>query len=300
MAVAVLALGCAMRPAGPAEPAADLEVRASPIEIDPATLPGLRQLGSSVLSANHASFGGFSGLLVENGRLTAVTDKGWLLQGMLLEGPRLGSASFAPLPRDPEDPRKGPDAEGLARIGTRLAVSFERRHRVRLYEGGRLAARIDSSAFQTLGRNEGMEALATLPGGRLLAIAEAPRDGAFPVYVVAPDGTVAEGALPRVERHFVTGADVGPDRRLYLLRRDFSLLAGLSIRVERYWLDEAGFPRPETREVLGSWESLSGIDNMEGIATWATPAGGIRLALISDDNFSMLQRTLLLLFEVTR
>jgi hypothetical protein len=40
------------------------------------------------------------------------------------------------------------------------------------------------------------------------------------------------------------------------------------------------------------------IDNMEGLAVHQTPAGEIVLTLISDDNFSALQRTELLQFTL--
>ena len=38
------------------------------------------------------------------------------------------------------------------------------------------------------------------------------------------------------------------------------------------------------------------VDNMEGIDSFVTPEGDIVLTMISDDNFSMIQRTLLLQF----
>lgn len=40
------------------------------------------------------------------------------------------------------------------------------------------------------------------------------------------------------------------------------------------------------------------IDNMEGLAVHQTPAGDIVLTLVSDDNFSALQRTELLQFTL--
>ncbi len=40
------------------------------------------------------------------------------------------------------------------------------------------------------------------------------------------------------------------------------------------------------------------IDNMEGIDTFVTPEGDTVLTMVSDDNFSMIQRTLLLQFTL--
>jgi hypothetical protein len=40
------------------------------------------------------------------------------------------------------------------------------------------------------------------------------------------------------------------------------------------------------------------IDNFEGIAAKEMPDGGIRLYIISDNNFSASQRTLLMVFDL--
>ena len=293
-----LAVGCA-RSAAQAEATGALQVRATPVEIAPAELHGLRLLDAVELMADHAAFGGFSGLLVDDGRLTAVSDFGWLLTAALADGIGLGDADFRPLPgASGSGDKTASDAESLALLEGRLAVGFERDHRIEIMEDGRIAREHRDRRFERMPSNGGLEALATLPSGRLLAIGEEPIDGAFPAFVLHPDGGIAAGALPQVERHSVTGADIGPDGRLYLLRRDWSIIAGVSIRLERYRLDPSGFPRPETREVLAAFESASGIDNMEGIAVWEPPGGGVRLAIVSDDNFNLMQRTLLMLFEV--
>jgi hypothetical protein len=42
------------------------------------------------------------------------------------------------------------------------------------------------------------------------------------------------------------------------------------------------------------------IDNMEGLTVTRNAAGETLLTMVSDDNFSMLQRTLLLRFAVVR
>ena len=189
-------------------------------------------------------------------------------------------------------------ARSLARQGGRLAIGFERDHRIELLDGGRLTGERRDRRFESMASNGGLEALASLPDGGLLAIGEQPIGGSFSVFVLRSDGRILSGALPQVERHGVTGADIGPDGLLYLLRRDWSIIAGVSIRIERYRLDADGTPRPDTREVLAAFESASGIDNMEGIAAWRGPGGAVRLAIVSDDNFNPMQRTLLLLFEV--
>jgi hypothetical protein len=234
-----------------------------------------------------------------------VTDHGWLLRSPLDDkhsGLRPVGGEMSPL-LDRAGGRletAARDAEALAAVGGAPGapvVAFERDHRVAILEAGRPGRTISDPRLDRLGFNEGIEALAALPDGRLLAIAEAPEDGAFPMFLLDDSGITATGALPQSGPHFVTGADLGPDGSLYLLRRDFSLLGGLSARIERYRLGPDGFPRPETRETLAAFVSGSGIDNMEAIALWHDGATA-RLAIASDDNFNLLQRTLLIDFEV--
>ncbi len=294
---AALVYGCAAHSSGAV---AALGVDASPVTITPDELHGLRLVDAVQLSADHAELGGFSGLLVEGDRLTAVTDQGWLMTAALASGDRLrlGPASFGPLPGlVASEGKAGADAELLARRDAALAVGFEGDHRVGIFKDGRQTGAIRDRRFGgTI--NDGLEALATLPDGALLAIREWPENGASPAFVLRPDGGVAMKRLALGETMQVTGADLGPDGRLYVLRRDFALLPGFSARIERYRLGPDGFPLPETREMLARFESDSGIDNMEGIAVWRDAAGATRLMLISDDNFNWFQRILLLEFAV--
>ena len=295
---ATLMLGCD-RTSGPAEASESLRIDMTPVEIAPAKLDGLELIEAVKLTADHPNFGGLSGLLIEDGQLTAVTDAGWLLTADFPIEAGFGAATFRPLPgASGSGDKTTSDSESVARLGEGLAIGFERDHRIEIVENGRITRVIRDHRLDDLPGNGGIEALATLPNGDLLAIGEVAMNGSFPVFVIRPDGGLTEGTLPKIERHEVTSADIGPDGRLYLLRRDWSIFAGVSIRIERYGLDSSGFPVPESREVLAAFESASGIDNMEGIAAWTAPEGGTRLAIISDDNFNTLQRTLLLMFQV--
>ena len=284
--------------------AAPVAVTAEPVEITGGKLTGLSLSGAWVLRGDHPNFGGFSGLLVSQGRLYAVSDKGWWLGAALREengALRLANARLAPM-RDGEGDRytkAGGDAEGLTRLGPRLAVSFERDHRVMfLRDTGRLGRTIQPRSFEQFRSNKGLEALATLPDGRMIVLAEGADNRGTPLFLIDPAGGVTEARLPRPGSHSVTGADIGPDGRLYLVLREYSLLFGVSIRVMRYHLGAGGLPLPDSGETLAAFEAASGIDNMEGISLDRGPNGKTRLWLISDNNFRSTQRTLLLRFEV--
>lgn len=287
-------------------PGGAMAVTAEPVELAGGTLTGLAPAGAWALRSDHPDFGGLSGLLVRDHRLYAVTDQGWWFGASLKEEEgrlRLENARLAPMraPGGGTWDKAGGDAEGLAWLDSRLAVSFERDHRIMLLrDSGRLGATIQPRAFEQFPTNQGLEALATLPDGRLLALSESTDAGGVAVFVVDADGTIAESRLPKLGRHAVTGADVGPDGRLYLVLRHFVPLIGVSARIVRYALGPDGLPNPASVETLASFEQHDGIDNMEGIALEPAADGGLRLWLISDDNFNEpVQRTLLLRFDVT-
>lgn len=305
VAALVFAAGTAVASAGPLpEPAglALLDVEVEAIEIGDADLAGLKLLGALKLSARDSAFGGFSGLEVQAGGLLAVGDQGtWLAadlydqpHGLALSNHRFGHMSDGD---GPFSDKAAGDAEGIDWNGQRLLVSFERDHRVMLLDSdGRLGSAIRSRSFEQLPGNGGLEALTGMPDGEWLAIAETRRQAGFPMFA-GPDGE----AITRLDLpapHKITGADLGPDGRYYIVQRDYSVLTGVSIRIRRLHAGADGLPDDSTVETLARFESASGIDNMEGISVWSDSQGRLRLALISDDNFSLFQRTLLLDFLI--
>ena len=57
---------------------------------------------------------------------------------------------------------------------------------------------------------------------------------------------------------------------------------------------------PGKARKLAELSILFNIDNFEGIAAKELPDGRVRLYVISDDNFSLSQRTLLFVFDVAK
>lgn len=286
-------------PSGP-----DISVYARAVEIAPTQMDGLRLRGTVSLDTAHPAFGGFSGLSVEAGRMTAVTDAGWWLVADLAEvaeGLVPVAARLSPMVDQSGNrlDKAGGDAEGLTVEGGQLLISFERDHRVMVGgPGARLGDHAQDRSFEKMGTNQGLEALATLTDGTLLAIGEQPLGGGNPMFRITRNGQVTTGQLPQRGPFFVTGADMGPDERLYVLMRDYSVLRGVRIQILRYAIGEDGFPDTASAHVLARFESSSGIDNMEGISLWTDALGRVRLTLISDDNFNFMQRTVLMDFEV--
>ncbi|MEM9643099.1 MAG: esterase-like activity of phytase family protein [Pseudomonadota bacterium] len=255
---------------------------------------------SVVWSEPEAEFGGFSGLtLSDDGtHFVAVTDRGHFATGRLTRKNGQISAvildSLAPVLDTQGQPvtRFDVDAEALTRgPDGSLYVSFEANHRVWAYTDVAAPARQVPIAkdFRGLQNNSGLEAMFTGPDGAIYALPE--RSGKlsrpFPVYRF--DGTDWHVAftLPRRPPHLPTGADLGPDGRLYLLERDFRGLRGFASRIRSFAITPSGLGD----EQLHVDSRLGAHDNLEGISVWRDSVGQIRLTTLSDDNMNFFQRT---------
>ncbi len=87
-----------------------------------------------------------------------------------------------------------------------------------------------------------------------------------------------------------------PGGDLLVLERKFSWTGGLAIRLRRIALTGIKPGALVDGAVLFEADLGQEIDNMEGLSVHRSAAGETVLTLISDDNFSLLQRTLLLQF----
>lgn len=247
------------------------------------------------------AFGGFSGLeLSEDGvGFTTISDRGTIWRGRIerdAEG-TIRSVSAGPpavLQNQSGRPlrRSEGDSEGLALAPDGSAfISFEGLHRVAHYprDVGPSAPLPRPEAFRELQPNSGLEALAIDAEGALYALPE--RSGKltrpFPVFRYRNGSWDQPFAVPRDGDWLPVGADFGPDGRFYLLERDFWGLLGFLSRVRVFTIED---DRITGGEVL--LQTRAGRhDNLEGLAVWRDAQGAIRLTMISDDNFRLLQRT---------
>ena len=257
-------------------------------------------IGNYTWSVNNPTFGGFSGLEVaQNGiDFTAISDAGHIAIGKFQrrDGVISGVTDLRLNPLKDDDgttlDRFEIDSEGLAvRSNGRIYISFEGVHRVWTYSSATSeAAWLPRGAgFKSLQNNSGLEALAIGPDNALYSIPE--RSGKltrpFPVYRYRNGEWSIPFTLPRRGEYLVVGADFGPDGRFYLLERHFAGLFGFTARVRSFRLDRDGLS--DEKELLKT--RLGTHDNLEGIAVWKDKSGAIRVTLVSDDNYSFLQRT---------
>jgi hypothetical protein len=306
---------------------APVEVRAIPI---PVFLPGSRQtrfgaleyLGGIELNSRDPEFGSWSGLdFGADGRIYSIADTGLWLSARLVEDAaghltgvtdtKLGATRIdgGRLPQKKDEA----DAEGL-RIrhdagGDTALVSFEQTPAVRVYSGPDFSAaaptRIKLPPFvKDLRRNQGLEGMALPPpesplAGSVVLIAERSldADGNHRGFIVGGPQT-GTFSLRRSDDFDVSDAAFLPDGDLLVLERKFSFAAGVAIRIRRI----AGAAiRPGALldgPVLLVADSHYQIDNMEGLAVRTTADGKTLVTLISDDNNSIFQRTLLLQFAL--
>jgi hypothetical protein len=115
--------------------------------------------------------------------------------------------------------------------------------------------------------------------------------------VLGGDG-VTRFSVKRTGDFDVSDCTVLPPADLLLLERRYSPVRGVAMRIRRIPLTDIkagalvdGHPMIEAD--LGNQ-----IDNMEGIGVHRTPRGETILTLVSDDNFSIIQRNLLLQFAI--
>lgn len=297
-----------------------LDLNVTPIEFGAESVGHLRFRGGLHLQgAGEGMFGGLSGLeVLEDGRLVAITDDGrWFEAQIALDeaGALVGlnDARIA-LMRDedgqPFENKAAGDSEGLAQLPDgRFAVSFEQEPRVLIYDlnrDGPFGAAVRGPLLaetRRLRANVGLEALAVTSEGALLVGAEGLNRHGTPLWVAPLDA--ASPAPPRINYPLVggfalTSLDHLPDGGFVALERFYAPIIGARARVTRITEDalSAGGDTLAGVELLAEIAPPLAVDNFEGVAAVRTPEGGVRLYIVSDDNFSARQRTLLLAFDV--
>lgn len=288
---------------------------------NPTLSPGLTFVGGVELSSPEPLFGAFSSIRFRDQQsFVGVFDTGYWIEGRILRdaGGRLAgleAVRLAPLldAYGRESASKfHVDAESLALDGDRAYVGFEQRHRVLSYGplsdlGKALPSAPIAFPFDLdiLHSNGGFESLVIAPqgseiAGALVAISEKSFDDNGNIYAAIVGGPLAGEFRVRPRDNFeITDAAYLPDGDLLLLERRFSIATGVGMRLRRI---EGASIRPDAvvdGEILFEANYRSQIDNMEGLEVLPEPDGSVRLIVVSDDNHSILQRTLMLEFRLT-
>ena len=317
---------CFRRSAAIPEPATRIEIEATPITAFDSHNPSQTRFGSLefrgglVLTSKHKAFGGISALHVEpdGGRFIAATDHGSWVRGRIIyrdgRPDRVADAEVAPI-RGPDGKplaaRGWYDVESLAEHEGTLYAGIERVEQiVRFdYRGYGLNARGQPIAvpadFKSFTYNKSLECLAALPSGsplpgELIVVTEQSLDSAGNLRsFVLGDGRVARFSVKRSDDFDVSDCVALPPGDLLVLDRRINLMrGGITIRIRRIPLASIKENAVVDGRSMFEADLNYEIDNMEGISVHRNARGETIITMISDDNFSFLQRNLLLQFAL--
>lgn len=311
-------------PQAPAEAPARLQIDAKPIAAFDPREPQRKNFGRLVfrggleLSSTHKQFGGLSGIRVSaDGKFLAITDKAHWIRGRIVyrgDAPvGIADAEVAPMLYSDGRPitaRGWYDSEALAESGGFVYVALERVHRILRFDYGKrgLMARASLVAVPPelgkLSSNKGIECLEVAPkgspvAGALIAISERGPDPARNIRAFLIGGPKPGLFSVKPSDDFdVVDCALTPDAGFLILERHFSWRRGVAMRIRRVEMSEIVPGAVLEGTTLISADMGFQIDNMEGLSVHRTAAGETVLTLVSDDNFSIIQRTILLQFTL--
>ena len=245
-------------------------------------------------------------------RFIAVADDGQWIDGEITRDSRGRLSGVADVTVTPMKNANGVhakkvamDAESMTIKDGRILVGFENMHRIDQYplKGHDGATAKPGPDFliprHEMRANGGLEAMATNADGRTVVVAEKSIDSDGNLFAAIISGP-GKGIFKVVKNQEfdVTDAAFLPDGDLLLLERRFSLLGGIGMRIRRISADDIHPGAVVDGPVIMQASGLNRIDNMEGLDVIPMPDGSLHLIIISDDNDSVLQQTLMLEFRL--
>ena len=262
-----------------------------PVAVDAARVAPLRLAGAWRMTADDARFGGLSALAIDDGQLLALADTGVLARFAM---PSAGSSDtrvdIAELPAGPGSPlvKKDRDSEALVAdpYGRGWWVAFEWHNQLwtydRAFAHGQRAVDFGERHWP---HNLGIEAM-LVDRGRLTLLPERGNE-----VVVASEGRAVSAALDDGGSRISDMARL-PTGETVVLMRDIGLTG---------FRNQLGL----LKNSVTGWQVVQriGIDvgataNLEGLAVQQRASGGVRLWLVTDDNFQPPQTTVLIALDL--
>lgn len=296
-------------------PSISQNIALKPLPLDQAH-PGPRRVGELIflnaweLGSNNEDFGGFSALAaLPDGRFVGVSDAGTLIGFGLTSDDRADRPFITPFPDSygPQATYKDRDSEGMAHDpgSGQFWVSYEANHAIRRFSRSfaRSTGIVRPREMQNWPRNKGAESIIRLADGRFIVISESLEDNKTHQALLFSGDPVESGTdIARFiyrppSGYRVTDGVQLPDGRVMLLNRWVGLPNGFAAKLAL--VDPSNFRKGQTAsgKVIATLSSPLLIDNMEGIAVTNDGADTI-IWLVSDNNFSIFQRTLLMKFRL--
>jgi hypothetical protein len=272
-----------------------------------------------VLTSSFRGFGGLSGIRLDSKgeRFISFSDKGRWFTGRIVyqAGVMTGLDDVEAAPMlgpdgRPITTRGWFDTESIAIDGSQVYIGLERVNQVLRFDFSKGFTRARGEvvpmppAVKKLPFNEGLEALVWVPKGRplagtLIALSERGLDADGNLIAFLVGGPLpGQFSVRRTDKFDISDATLLASGELLILERKFSLLEGVGIRIRSIPLTSLAPGAVVDGPAIFEADLGDQIDNMEGIDAHVTPEGETVLTLISDDNFSMIERTLLLQFTL--
>lgn len=267
----------------------------------------LDYLGGWALTSNDPRFGGISAIHVAEDGVLALSDAGSVMR-FNLSGTGPADLSIRALADGPgsADIKADRDSESMLVDGKRAWIGFEGRNAVWRYSVAtwKSEARAAPRAMRKWPSNSGSEAMLRFPDGRFLVFSEGRRgpEGSTEVLLFGSDPAEPGAKAKRLgyrapDGYKITDAALLPDGRILFLNRRFTILEGVSAKLTVGSLPKAGEGNIFSGVELAAFVRPVTVDNMEALSV--TREGERTVVWIaSDDNFSALQRTLLLKFAL--
>ena len=282
---------------------------------DTQTFGSLRYLGGIGVTSRDNDFGGFSGVEITEGgtRIVLVSDGGdYLTAALRHDGDALAGLDDVALQSlfpsgeeekqevdaediifDPDDPSRG---YIVRERRTAALFSFELRdgrpENFSAIKTGLPADRLKS--------NRGLESVAIAPpaspiAGSVVVILEATQKS---WQDVIPASIIGRGqfGIAKSDAFDISSARFLDDGDLLVLERRYSPGWGVGVRLRRIGGSSIAPGAIVDGETIMEAGLAQQIDNMEGLAVHRDATGRTILTLVSDDNHSILQRTLILQF----
>jgi hypothetical protein len=272
-----------------------------------------------VLTSPFPGFGGLSGIRLDarGERFISFSDKGDWFTGSIVyqDGKMTGLADVEAAPmRGPDgkpiQTRGWFDSESIALDGSFVYIGLERVNRVLRFDFSKGFTRARGEvvplppAAAKLPYNKGLEALVFVPkgmplAGTLIAISERGLDARGDLVGFLVGGpSPGQFSVRRTENFDISDAVLLASGELLILERKFSWVSGVGIRIRRIALASVAPGAVVDGPSIFEANLENEVDNMEGIDVHVTPEGETVLTMVSDDNFSMIQRTMLLQFTL--
>jgi hypothetical protein len=202
------------------------------------------------------------------------------------------------------------DTESIALDGSLVYVGIERVNRIMRFDfdKGYTGARGEEvevpAAIRGLSFNRGLEAMVVVPhdrplGGALIAISERGLDTGRNIIAFLIGGpSPGRFAIRRTDNFDISDACLLPSGDLLILERKFPLTGGIGNRIRRIAINEITPGALVDGPSIFDADQGQEIDNFEGLSAFANDNGEVVLTSVSDDNFSLIQRTLLMQFTL--